>query len=102
MEPVAYFVSLGTAVAAYMYFLITKESFDYKPLRQVRRRPQHCARHTIFKSRACDDVSCQGRGPFRLGILTKALHTLAEDLHISYSNVSTSDGAELAGPGTST
>jgi hypothetical protein len=35
MEPVAYFVSLGTAVAAYLYFLVTKESFDYKPLRQV-------------------------------------------------------------------
>lgn len=34
MEPVAYFVSLGTAVVAYFYFLITKESFDYKPVQQ--------------------------------------------------------------------
>ena len=47
MEPVAYFVSLGTAVAAYMYFLITKESFDYKPLRQVRQRPRSA--HHISK-----------------------------------------------------
>jgi len=43
MEPVAYFVSLGTAVAAYMYFLITKESFDYKPLRQVSQAASGCA-----------------------------------------------------------
>ena len=34
MEPVAYFVSLGTALLAYFYFLVTKESFDYKPLQQ--------------------------------------------------------------------
>ena len=49
MEPVAYFVSLGTAVAAYLYFLVTKESFDYKPLRQVRQW------HTHYDESAVDD-----------------------------------------------
>lgn len=32
MEPVAYFVSLGTAIGFYLYFLLTNEAFDYQPL----------------------------------------------------------------------
>lgn len=30
MEPVAYFVSLGTAIAFYLFFLLTNETFDYR------------------------------------------------------------------------
>mmetsp|Transcript_9907 Transcript_9907/g.29757 ORF Transcript_9907/g.29757 Transcript_9907/m.29757 type:complete len:428 (+) Transcript_9907:110-1393(+) len=34
MEPVAYFVSLGTAIAFYLFFLMTNEPFDYRPFQQ--------------------------------------------------------------------
>ena len=34
MEPVAYFVTLGTALVAYFYFLLTKENPDYQQIRE--------------------------------------------------------------------
>lgn len=34
MEPVAYFVSLGTAISFYLFFLLTNEPFDYRPFQQ--------------------------------------------------------------------
>ena len=57
MEPVAYFVSLGTAVAAYMYFLITKESFDYKPLHQVRQRHVNATPQNESRARYCGHIN---------------------------------------------
>ena len=34
MEPVAYFVTLGTALVAYFYFLLTKENPDFTLIQQ--------------------------------------------------------------------
>ena len=34
VSQVAYFVSLGTAIGFYLFFLLTNEPFDYRPFQQ--------------------------------------------------------------------
>lgn len=53
MEPVAYFVSLGTAIGFYLFFLLTNEPFDYRPFQQklfTRWQQRHLSKINFDKS----------------------------------------------------